>query len=264
MEADRIAAVLENHNIEDAFFGLKHLGGAQEKVTGQTVTRVTSRGKAMLISFDNDLTLFSHNQLYGVWMVRKRGDTVNTRRTLRVALHTEKHSALLFSASTIELLDVDGLATQPFLARLGPDALDSTLKPGELVKRLHEPAFRGRGLGGLYLDQQFLAGIGNYLRSEILHKAGLHYAKRPRDLDDKRLQRLAKASLDLTWRAYRHRGVTNSPARVKKLKAQGFTRSKYRFAVFAREGEPCYTCDTPIKRIDVASRRLYFCPECQH
>src|SRR3546814_3441858 len=42
---------------------------------------------------------------------------------------------------------------------------------------------RFRSLGGLLLDQGFLAGMGNYLRSEVLFAANLLPQRRPRDLD---------------------------------------------------------------------------------
>jgi formamidopyrimidine-DNA glycosylase len=33
--------------------------------------------------------------------------------------------------------------------------------------------------------------------------------------------------------------------------------------VYDREGEPCYTCSTPIRRIPQGGRSTYFCPHCQ-
>ena len=49
--------------------------GSQRKaraLRGARVDRVYSRGKALLIEFDNGLTHYSHNQLYGEWEVRER------------------------------------------------------------------------------------------------------------------------------------------------------------------------------------------------
>ncbi|MCC6706705.1 MAG: hypothetical protein IT492_03995 [Gammaproteobacteria bacterium] len=65
--------------------------------------------------------------------------------------------------------------------------------------RIHyEPAFRRRSVAALYLDQGFLAGIGNYLRSEILFFAGVSPQARPMDLDARSRQRpVAMAGLRL-------------------------------------------------------------------
>ena len=215
-----------------------------------------TRGKAMLTRFDNGLTLYSHNQLYGRWYTTGRGQRPATNRDLRVALHNRRHSAWLYSASEIELLDDDGVAVHPFLSRLGPDVLDDALTPSRLADRLDEDRFRRRSLGALYLDQGFLAGIGNYLRSEILFTARLHPALAPRDLSASERRRLARESLKLARRSYETRGITLPASLAKRGKRR-------RFWVFGRDELPCRRCESTILRMDVGSRRLYLCPGCQ-
>jgi endonuclease-8 len=260
--ADRIAAVIDGQRLVEIRFGLARLRRFEDELTGGWVVGVEARGKALLIAFDLGLTLYAHNQLYGVWYVRPRGQLPSTARSLRAALHTQTHSALLYSASDIAVLDADGLLRHPYLARLGPDLLDPTLHWRDLSRRLNEPAFRNRSLGALYLDQSFVAGLGNYLRSEILFAAGLHPKRRPSDLDLKTRNRLARATLEIGWRAYRS-GVTNPEARVAALKAAGERRRGYRFAVFARHGRPCHVCGATIERLEIGGRRLYRCLNCQ-
>ena len=62
----------------------------------------------------------------------------------------------------------------PFLVVWGPDILDPSLTPQTIVERLTSTRFQNQSLGKLYLDQRFLAGVGNYLRSEILFRAGVN------------------------------------------------------------------------------------------
>ena len=177
--ADRIADVLVGRQIERVSFAFAELQPFEKQLRGSVVDAVDTRGKAMLTRFDNDLTLYSHNQLYGRWFTVKRGDLPETRRSLRVALHTNAHSALLYSASDIDVLTAGQLQSHPFLARLGPDVLDEGLLAETIVQRLGQQRFMRRSLAALYLDQSFLAGLGNYLRSEILFGAGLHPKLRP-------------------------------------------------------------------------------------
>ncbi|MCM8757668.1 MAG: formamidopyrimidine-DNA glycosylase, partial [Candidatus Omnitrophica bacterium] len=33
--------------------------------------------------------------------------------------------------------------------------------------------------------------------------------------------------------------------------------------VYGRENQPCFICNTPIKRISLGGRGTYFCPKCQ-
>lgn len=263
LAADQLSVVLEGHVIEHAFFGLAHLCRFQRRLTGSRVQAVDTHGKALLIRFNSGLTLYSHNQLYGRWYVCPRGALPNTNRSLRVALHTADASALLYSASDIQVLTAGQLERHPFLCRLGPDILDPALSWRALVGRLDEAGFRNRAVGGLYLDQGFVAGLGNYLRSEILFFAGVHPAVKPRQLSQGRRDRLARETLAVAKRSYKTRGVTNPVRRARALKATGVTESGYRFAVFGRAGEPCYDCGHTVERVAVSSRRLYLCPRCQ-
>ncbi len=263
--ADRIARVLEGQRLEDVELNLPRLRHFRVELLGASIIRVETRGKAMLTRFDNDLTLYSHNQLYGRWYVRTRGQLPKTNRSLRVALHTQTHSALLYSASDIEVLDEAGLEAHPFLRRIGPDILDPELTANVIATRLNEARFRNRSLASLYLDQTFIAGIGNYLRSEILYFAGLAHTRRPKDLTRAERLRLGRHTLSVSLRSYQTGGVTNPDARVQKRKAGGDnTKGTYRFAVFAREGMPCDACGETINRLEAGSRRLYFCGDCQN
>lgn len=260
-QADSLARILVDrplHGVEFAFEWLKVF----EPVLGaRQVTAVDTRGKAFLVRF-GDLALYCHHQLYGRWMTRRRGSMPKTRRSLRVAIRTETHAALLYSASDIEVLDAAGERTHRYLQRLGPDLLGD-IEVEAIRARLLTAAFHRRQVATLYLDQGFLAGVGNYLRSEILFVAGVHPGLRPVDLDPAALTRLADASVAVTRQAYVEKGVTNDLARVARLKAEGLTRRHYRHHVFAREARPCWTCQTPIEKSLKAGRRIYWCPACQ-
>ncbi len=263
LAADRVAAVLVGRQIAATEFGLPALRRFEKRLTGSTVTAVDTRGKAMLTRFDSGLTLYSHNQLYGRWYTMRRPRRPKTNRSLRVALHTKTHSALLYSASDIEVLTPKQLTRHPFLARVGPDILDRNLTASDIVARLEDMRFRNRALTSLYLDQSFLAGNGNYLRSEILWAAGADPSQKPIDLESKQRARLAIETLRISRRSYRTRGVTVAPSLAKRLKADGLAFGAYRFNVFGREGLPCRRCDTPVRRSVAGSRNLFTCPACQ-
>ena len=64
----------------------------------------------------------------------------DTRRALRVALHTHQHSARLYSATDIALWKTDELHAHPFLSKLGPDVLDPALTPPLLIVRVERIA----------------------------------------------------------------------------------------------------------------------------
>ena len=261
--ATRIHKVLAGREAQKVVFTQPGVAGFGPKLSGQQVEWVSSRGKALLTRFDGGLTIYSHNQLYGRWYICRRDKPPRTNRTLRLAIYTETHSALLFSASDIEVHTPESLLQQKYLARLGPDALDERVTWRDILRRLQDRRFAGRSLAALYLDQSFVAGIGNYLRSEILFHSRVNPFDRPKDLTRRQLGTLARNTLDLTRQAYATAGVTNTPGRVKRLQAKGLSRRRYRHLVFDRPKESCYQCGDTVERIEVSGRRIYLCQSCQ-
>ena len=261
--ADKIEAVLKNKTVEKIEFGLQPLKKFAKPLRYSNVLSLETRGKALLTHFDSGFTIYSHNQLYGVWRVVKRDKLPQTNRQLRLAIHTDQHSALLYSASDISVWKTQHIEEHPFLQRIGPDILNPDLTWRDVADRLQSKAFSGRALNSVYLDQGFLAGLGNYLRSEILFVAGINPACKARDLSKGQIGKLARTTLQISQRSYALAGVTLPERQYKTLKKQGATYGKARFFVFGRASQPCRVCRTKIQRSTANSRRIYTCSICQ-
>uniref|UniRef100_UPI003F7AF015 endonuclease VIII n=1 Tax=Cronobacter malonaticus TaxID=413503 RepID=UPI003F7AF015 len=195
--ADKLEAAVAGKPLTHVWFAFPELKPFEAQLTGARVERFETRGKALLTHFSCGLTLYSHNQLYGVWRVVKAGETPQTTRSLRVRLETEDAAVLLYSASEIEMLDADGVAAHAFLQRVGPDVLDMSLTVEQVKERLLSPRFHRRQFSGLLLDQAFLAGLGNYLRVEILWQAQLAPRHKAIELSNTQLDALASACLEI-------------------------------------------------------------------
>lgn len=261
--ADRLARAVEGDIAREVRFGLPLLRRFDAKLSGRRILRIRPRGKALLTAFEGGLTVYSHNQLYGRWMVARAGERPRTTRALRLAIETDTDAILLYSASDIAVLDARGVATHPFLSKLGPDLLDEGTTPEVVRAQLEDRRFAGRTLAAVLLDQAFVAGIGNYLRSEMLFVAGIRAGRRPKDLDDAERAALADAIVSVGRQAWKRAGVTNDWQRAQRLKAEGLSFEARRFHVFGRDGLPCWTCGEIVERTETGGRRLYACPGCQ-
>ena len=93
-------------------------------------------------------------------------------------------------------------------------------------------------MNSVYLDQAFLAGLGTYLRSEILFIAGIHPAKKAQELSKGEIGKLARTTLDISQRSYASQGVTLPDRQYKTLKKKGVSYGKARFFVFSRANQP--------------------------
>ena len=260
--ADALATALVGQKLTEVFFAFDHLKPWESVLCGRKVKRVRPRGKALLTEL-SDLAIYSHNQLYGRWFVVERGEELQTGRQLRLALHTRRHACLLYSASDIEVLSAGDVESHPFISKLGPDVLDEATTDQTIATRYAEPQFQGRQLGSLLLDQGFLAGLGNYLRSEILFCARVHPLRRLGDVSASARHALGQQTLVLTRQSYDTQGVTNDLDSYRALRRAGRTFSQSRHWVFDRQGNSCYECGKTIEKISVNSRRLYYCPHCQ-
>ncbi|TGB01269.1 endonuclease VIII [Halobacillus salinus] len=261
--ADYVEKAVVGREVLDVFFAFEHLQDYEEVLKGRHILRIDTKGKAMLTRFDNGYTVYSHNQLYGKWYTRNAYNYPKTNRQLRFAIHNEKKSALLYSASDIEVLRDEEVEDHPFISKVGPDILSEEVTKDQLVERFQDKRFYRRKWTSLLLDQAFIGGIGNYLRSEILFVAGIHPDLRPMDCTAEQLDKAAQASIHLMWQSYQHKGITNDLELAEKLKAEGAKRRDYRHWVFNREGKACRIDGTEIVKIQAGSRRCYYCPTCQ-
>lgn len=260
---DELAKVLEQSKVRKIFFAFDSLKPYQRKLKDNRIVEVNAKGKAMLIRFSNGYTIYSHNQLYGKWIISPDGETPDVKRQLRLSIHMQQGAAFLYSASDITVLTEDELAKHPYLNKLGLELLSANTTRDMIAERLMAYRKSRRSLMTLLQDQSVLAGIGNYLCCEILHVSGLHPETRICDLNQQQLVLLAENSLHLTQQSYETAGITNLLLRADKLAEQGIEFEDYRFNVYRREGLSCYQCGEKIVKDKFSGRMGYCCSGCQ-
>jgi formamidopyrimidine-DNA glycosylase len=151
--------------------------------------------------------------------------------------------------SSIELNDF-------LVDRLGPDSLVD-LDESVLASRLRRRTGR---IKSLLLDQAFLAGVGNLYADEALWEARVHPLRTADSLSAVEVGRLARAIKQVLVMGIERRGTSFSSYRD----ADGTPGENQEFLnVYAREGQPCPRCGTPIRRILIGQRSSHFCPRCQ-
>jgi endonuclease-8 len=262
--ADKIAKVVLEQEITHIEFTFDHLRKFEKTLSNLQVSAIETRGKAMLTYFDDYWVIYNHNQLYGRWRIAKKNSRPKTNRQLRIAIETQTQAALLYSATDISVMRKSELSEHPFLARIGPDILSQRPDADSVFARLSSPAFSGRQLASVLLDQRFLAGLGTYLCAEILFASRLHPKSKASKCSTEMLKRLASNILTITQQSYETQGVINPPELVKQIKALGVTdKESYRFAVYGREGKACYQCGNLIERNNLGGRPIFHCPNCQ-
>ena len=143
---------------------------------------------------------------------------------------------------------------QKELLRFGADPLEVGLE--EFQQRMDRRA----RVKALLLDQRVLRGVGNIYADESLWKAKIHPAHLGARLTAPQVKELYRALQDILKKAIVLRGSSISDF----LDADGQPGEYQRHhRVYGREGKSCARCKTPIRRVIVAGRSSYFCPNCQ-
>jgi formamidopyrimidine-DNA glycosylase len=141
------------------------------------------------------------------------------------------------------------------VAKLGPEPLEAPYEVfASALKR------RKTRIKALLLNQAFLRGLGNIYADEALFRAGVHPLAIASRLRGERPRRLFDAIRAVLTEAIAAGGSSISDY-VDAQGRKGFFQLSHR--VYQRTGEPCLTCQTPIRRILVAQRSSHFCPKCQ-
>jgi formamidopyrimidine-DNA glycosylase len=139
----------------------------------------------------------------------------------------------------------------------GPGREPLTISAGDFAA-----LFRGRKLSikAALLNQSLLHGVGNIYADESLFRAKIRPTRMAGRLTRERLDGLRRALRTILQSAIRAGGSSVSDY-VDADGVAGFFQIQHR--VYAREGQPCLVCGTPIRRIVLAGRGTHFCPHCQ-
>jgi formamidopyrimidine-DNA glycosylase len=232
--------------------------GGLAVLAGKRVLNVRRRGKMAIIECGGGLSLVFHLKMTGQLLLAGRG-VARDKHTRFVVKFTDGGPDLRFRdiRKFGFLLCVMGAPESGCaeLSCLGPEPLDITLED-------FGRAVRGRKarIKGLLLNQTVIAGIGNIYADEVLFDSGIHPVTRAAALTKKDVGRLWESTRKILALAIDAKGSTLRDYVDAEGRSGGF---QFFHKVYDREGEPCVTCGTPVKRIRVAGRSSYFCPRCQ-
>jgi formamidopyrimidine-DNA glycosylase len=260
----RIAPVLEGRRFERVEIHDPRLVRPYEpaevaaELEGERVEAVERRGKYLIVRFDSGRALLIHLRMTG--SLRHSGSGLDEDPHRRAVVRLDNGSDVAYRDvrrfGTWLLLEPGEL--EPYLAsKVGDEPLDALFTAARLGERL---ANRRAPVKAALLDQRTLAGLGNIYVDEALWRARINPLRPAASLDRNELRRL-------------HRGIR--AALEAGIARQGSTLRDYRlpdgakgsmqaeFKVYARGGEPCERCGTPIARTRAGGRTTWYCPHCQ-
>lgn len=219
------------------------------RLTGRSIAGVKRYGKFILATLDDGSYLMIHLGMTGKLLL---GGAPGKHTH---AIFTFDRGALLYDDSR-QFGCIEFHEQFPRrVARLGPEPLEIAFEDFAAAMK-----HRKTRIKALLLNQAFLRGVGNIYADEALFRAGIHPEAIASRLRKDRARRLYDGVVAVLTEAIEAGGSSISDY-VDAEGRQGFFQVHHR--VYGREGKPCVTCATPIRRVLVTQRSSHFCPKCQ-
>ncbi len=235
-----------------------------QRLTGRRVERILRRAKYMLLHLDDGQVLLCHLGMSGRMVIVERLD-----RESRPPLDRHDHVIFITDAGVeirfndarrfgvMDLVAADSLEDHPLLRALGPEPLGNDFNGPALAE-----ALKGKRspIKAALLDQRVVAGIGNIYACEALFFAGLSPRRQAYTVQGGRAEKLAGAVRSVLTRAIEAGGSSLRDY----VQADGeLGYFQHEWSVYGREGEPCITCGSAIKRLVQSGRSTFYCSSCQ-
>ena len=261
----------------------------QQRIAGRRVERVVSHGKHLIGYIAGGSYFHSHLMMWGRWQTfspaKRRGrktaplELPERDRRERARIVVNGGAAILLSAPIFNAGEGDPYEQIEILATLGPDALPyrGRFDTREFQRRLL--LNQRETIGAALLNQQIVAGLGNYLRAEILFACKLNPWLTVGELTKRNLTCLSRTIPQLTRDAYERGATAAQPDRERmaadpSLVYQPGREYGTRHMVFRRTNLPCLRCGEKVRQLrqqtsrraddeEERTRIVYFCPTCQ-
>lgn len=239
-----------------------------EELSGRKLKRIDAVGKHLLYEWSGTKRspgpiLHVHLGLYGKFRLHRleptkakpKRELPEPRGAVRLRLVGPRAAFDLNGPTRCELFDA--VARDALFDRLGPDPLRDDADPERAWKRIS----RSRaGIGGLLMNQEVIAGVGNIYRCEVLHLAGIHPDRPGKDLDRREFDWVWEKLVELMRIGVKHnRIIISDPDDVGKPRGR-MTRDE-RLRIYKKES--CLGCGTSVAEWEIAGRKVFACPTCQ-
>jgi formamidopyrimidine-DNA glycosylase len=242
-------------------------------LAGRTVEELGRRGKYLLARLDGGGQLVVHlgmtGQLLSSAAVSERLRPAAARareahRPFRPDAHTHLRLGFEDGGPEVFFRDVRRFGkllllgkgeSHPRLDRLGTDALEAS---GEALFRATRK--RRAAIKAVLLDQSLIAGVGNIYADEVLFLAGVRPGRRAGRVTRRECQHLADGIRRVMRRSIEAGGSTISDYVAPDGSDGGYQLER---KIYARDGEPCISCGSGIRKTVVAQRGAHYCPVCQ-
>ncbi len=254
--------IAETHDYEVNFPNKKEL--VEQFLIGARVKLARRKGKLLIIDFDSDYSLMIHLRMTGqvIFVLDEASNRLNLpQKATRLTITFDDKSRLFFNDQrrfgSAVLIKTDEVERTKFVSSLGLEPFSSEFN-AEYLKEVFKN--RKSAIKAVILNQKIIAGIGNIYADECLFVAGIHPERVANSLTADELKHLTETIPKILHKSIELGGSTSRDYLNAVGQKGDYLDQAY---VYKREGEPCLSCGTKIKKIRVGGRGTHYCPHCQ-
>ncbi|MDP9236882.1 MAG: bifunctional DNA-formamidopyrimidine glycosylase/DNA-(apurinic or apyrimidinic site) lyase [Chloroflexota bacterium] len=228
-------------------------------LSGRTITGLRRRGKYLIVDLDDERAWVMHRRMSGNVLYRVPADPPDdyVRALFTLDDGHELRWTDLRKFGTMWLVEDATMVMET----LGPEPLEAEFTPQVLRQRAGK---RTAPIKSVLLDQTVLAGMGNLYTDEALHYAKVHPLRPANRLRPDDWLRLHAGILRALRMGIDGRGSSLGTTLRDHINVDGAPgQNQETVQAYGREGAPCFTCGTPMRRIKIGGRSSVFCPKCQ-
>lgn len=229
-----------------------------DEIHGTSVLHIDRRSKYLLLNLADQSTLLIHLGMSGSLRITSPADDWKKHDHIALTLSGGKQLRYHDPRRFGMFLRLHGDPyVHPLLENLGPEPLGPSFTPDHLA---HACRIRKAAIKTTIMDAKVVVGVGNIYASESLFRAGIRPATPAHKVSKNRLAILTTAIREVLAEAIRQGGTTLRDF-LHSDGQPGYFRQK--LMVYDRKGQPCRTCNTPIRHAVMGQRSTYWCPMCQ-
>jgi endonuclease-8 len=225
---------------------------------GSNIERITSHGKRIIFHWKTPLgeetKMISFLAMVGRWDWHANAN----HKHLHLKLKNEKDEIIDAVYSDYRYFGFnkyfDNLIDfQKEMSKLGPDLLSETFTKEQFVHAVNKS--KRCSIVRWMIDQSKIAGIGNYLRSEILYQAGINPERKVGSLTNDEIDKLYECSYRIIRESYKYGGLT-----ISTYKTPNGKLGSYPTKVYHQSHDPN---GNKVQTITVNSQKVFYVPNLQ-
>ena len=188
------------------------------------IKKINCKGKFIYIILENDWTIWITLGMIGHFVFKKYKHSHYTFETSKGKFYLD--DVRNFGTINFNKLNDKKCNLNERLNKLGLDPLQEQITFDTFLEKYNKFTKRSKNklIAALLLDQKFIAGIGNYLRSDILYTANINPQKKLSELSKQKLEDLYNAILKIMKESYKKQSKDSIHTYNFKIYQRDYTR----------------------------------------